>query len=87
VSDHCKIRCLHGHLHAALDALDRGVHQKVYFAWPLLDNRKWAHGYPTRFGLYWVENETQDRVPKYSAPWSRDAITRHGVTDERPLLA
>ena len=87
VRDQRKIRYLHRHLHAALDALDAGVPLKGYFAWSLLDNWEWAHGYPMRFGLYWVDYETRHRVPKDSALWYRDVIARHGVTDELSLPA
>lgn len=85
VRDHRKIRYLHGHLHAALDALDAGVPLRGYFAWSLLDNWEWAHGYPKRFGFYWVDYETQERIAKDSALWYRDVIARHGLDDELSL--
>jgi len=82
VRDHRKIHYLHGHLHAALDAIDEGVPLKGYFAWSLLDNWEWAHGYPMRFGFYWIDYETQRRVAKNSALWYRDVIAHHGVDDD-----
>jgi beta-glucosidase len=49
-----------------------------YFAWSLLDNFEWAFGYDKRFGLVYVDYETQRRFPKDSALWYRD-VTRANV--------
>ena len=40
----------------------------------LLDNFEWEHGYSQRFGIVYVDFETQRRVPKRSALWYRDRI-------------
>ena len=45
-----------------------------YFAWSLLDNFEWAHGYAKRFGIVYVGLSTQRRVPKRSSLWYRDFI-------------
>jgi beta-glucosidase len=50
-----------------------------YFAWSLLDNFEWGHGYRQRFGIVWVDYETQERLPKASAHWYRDVIARNGL--------
>ena len=47
-----------------------------YFAWSLLDNFEWEHGYSKRFGLVYVDYATQERIPKESALWYRDHIER-----------
>ncbi len=39
-----RVRFLHRHLSAALDAIERGVPLRGYFAWSLLDNFEWAQG-------------------------------------------
>ena len=38
-----------------------------YFAWSLIDNVEWAEGVTPRFGLVYVDWQTQKRVPKGSA--------------------
>jgi beta-glucosidase len=47
-----------------------------YFAWSLLDNLEWTSGYAQRFGLVWVDHDTQQRIPKASGHWYRDRIAR-----------
>jgi beta-glucosidase len=55
-----------GEVHGAIEA---GVPIEGYFAWSLLDNFEWAHGYGPRFGIVEVDFETQRRTPKQSALW------------------
>ena len=45
-----------------------------YYAWSMLDNFEWEHGYAKRFGLVYVDFATQRRVPKRSGLWYRDFI-------------
>jgi beta-glucosidase len=66
------------HIEALQAALEQGVDVRGYFAWSLLDNFEWAHGYGERFGLVHVDFETQVRVPKQSARWYADLIARQG---------
>ncbi len=50
-----------------------------YFLWSLMDNFEWADGYSLRFGLYYVDFETQKRYPKLSAYFYRELIKRNAV--------
>ena len=84
VHDARRIEFLRGHLQAAQRALGDGVPVVGYFTWSLLDNFEWAHGYTKRFGLYWVDFVTQQRIPKHSAYWYRDVVAS-GVVDDATL--
>ena len=57
-------------------AVEAGVNVQSYFAWSLLDNFEWEHGYDKRFGIVYVDYATQRRIPKQSALWYRDLISR-----------
>ena len=62
------------HVAACHRAIEQGATLTGYFAWSLLDNFEWAEGYDQRFGLVWVNFDTQQRIPKQSALWYRDWI-------------
>jgi beta-glucosidase len=81
IADTRRIEFLSGHLRAAHRALDGGVPLAGYFAWSLMDNFEWAHGYEKRFGLYWVDYETQKRIPKDSSLWYHGVISANAVND------
>jgi beta-glucosidase len=50
-----------------------------YFLWSLLDNFEWLDAFSKRFGLYYVDFKTQQRIPKLSASWYREVIARNAV--------
>ena len=56
------------------DARDKGIRVDGYFVWSLMDNFEWSHGYAKRFGVVYVDYQTQVRTPKSSAIWYRDLI-------------
>ncbi|MGH9117885.1 MAG: GH1 family beta-glucosidase [Acidimicrobiales bacterium] len=76
-----RVEFLRRHLDAALDAIDAGVPLHGYFAWSLLDNFEWAHGYGQRFGIVHVDFDTFERRVRDSGRlWSTmagTARTRH----------
>jgi beta-glucosidase len=43
-----------------------------------MDNFEWDKGYSERFGLVYVDYETQQRVLKDSAYWYKDVIKNNG---------
>jgi beta-glucosidase len=69
VEDVERVEYLHAHLDAAWRALRDGVPLAGYFHWSLLDNFEWAWGYQKRFGLVFVDFDTQRRIPKRSASY------------------
>ena len=74
VEDPRRVAYIEGHLAAVEEAIAAGVDVRGYFVWSLLDNFEWEHGYSQRFGIVYVDFETQRRVPKRSALWYRDRI-------------
>ena len=78
VSDPDRVEYFKAHLRSALEAIAQGVDLRGYFAWSLLDNFEWAHGYAKRFGLIQVDRETQNRTPKASARFYREVVRSNG---------
>ena len=76
VADVDRIRYLQSHIAAMADALEGGVDVRGYFVWSLLDNFEWADGYSKRFGLVFVDYDTQQRTLKDSALWYRQFCAR-----------
>jgi beta-glucosidase len=76
VEDPRRVDYLRLHLDALGRAVADGVDVRRYFAWSMLDNFEWEHGFAKRFGLVYVDYSTQRRVPKRSSLWYRDFIAR-----------
>ncbi len=74
VRDTRRVEYLRTHLAATQRAMAAGVDVRGYFAWSLLDNFEWGHGIAKRFGLYWIDYASQQRIAKDSAFWYRDFI-------------
>ena len=79
VADTRRIAFMRDHLLAARRAMGEGVPLEGYFAWSLMDNYEWDHGYTQRFGLTWIDYATQERIPEDSALWYREVIAQNGV--------
>lgn len=79
VPDVRRIAYLRDHLAQVHRAIADGVPLEGYFAWSLLDNFEWAHGYRMRFGLTYVDYETQRRIVKDSGRWYAQVIRQNGV--------
>ncbi|ATB31932.1 GH1 family beta-glucosidase [Melittangium boletus] len=81
VRDDRRLAYLRDHFLAARKAMDAGAPLAGYFVWSLLDNFEWDRGYSQRFGMVWVNYETQQRIPKDSALWYRDVIKANAVSE------
>jgi len=77
VRDTERVDYLAGYFDAAARAIRDGVDLRGYFVWSFLDNFEWGEGYSKRFGIVFVDYRTQERIPKLSASWYSDLISRH----------
>ena len=87
VQDPLRVEYYRGHLRAVHDALRRGVNLRGYFAWSLLDNYEWSHGYSKRFGLVHVDFATQRRTPKSSARFYSEVVRTAGAALDQAAAA
>ena len=67
------------HLRATHDAMQKGADVRGYYAWSLLDNYEWAHGYSKRFGIVHVDFSTQQRTIKSSGRYYASVIASKGA--------
>ena len=75
VNDIDRLEYYQAHLNAVNDAMNQGVNVEGYFAWSLMDNFEWAEGYLKRFGIVYVDYQTQKRTIKRSGLAYRDFIS------------
>lgn len=79
VHDSVRIDFLKAYLLNLGRAVREGVDVRGYFHWSLLDNFEWANGYNDRFGLIYIDYETQKRIPKDSAFWYSETVRTNGA--------
>lgn len=76
--DSDRVSYLDSHFSACKKAIEKGVNLKGYYLWSFLDNFEWAFGYTKRFGIVYVDFDTQKRIPKDSFYFYRDYILSEG---------
>jgi len=69
VNDLKRMQYLQDYLAQVLKAINEGAKVKGYFVWTLTDNFEWAEGYHPRFGIIYVDFDTQKRIIKASGKW------------------
>ncbi|WP_125764224.1 6-phospho-beta-galactosidase [Companilactobacillus hulinensis] len=72
IDDSPRIDYVDQHIEALLKARAEGVDVQGYFIWSLQDQFSWANGYNKRYGLFYVDFETQKRYIKKSALWFKE---------------
>lgn len=78
VHDATRIDFLNRYLLEYERAGNDGVPLKGYMQWSIMDNFEWAEGYKERFGLIFIDYETQKRTLKDSALWYKQVIATKG---------
>lgn len=74
ITDSKRVAYLQASLKQVLKAKNEGYKISGYFIWTLTDNFEWAEGYHPRFGLIYIDFETQQRIIKSSGQWYRDFL-------------
>ena len=80
VHDQNRIDYLQRYLLKLGEAIDDGADIRGYFVWSLMDNFEWDNGYEPRFGIVYVDYETQKRIIKDSGYWYSKVIETDGET-------
>lgn len=78
VHDPQRIDYVERHLIELSKAIDLGADVRGYFYWSFSDNFEWARGYKPRFGLTFIDYQTQERIPKDSFYWYKKVIDTNG---------
>jgi beta-glucosidase len=87
VRDPVRVDFLRDHFVAAHRAIQAGADLRGYYVWSFMDNFEWALGYRPRFGVVYVDFDTQRRIPKDSARFVREVFTRNAVPGAVPNAA
>jgi beta-glucosidase len=69
IRDTRRIEYQREYLLAVARAIADGADVRGYHAWSLMDNFEWSEGFSQRFGLAYVDFETQQRTMKESGRW------------------
>lgn len=69
VHDPRRVAYMQEYIGALASALEQGAPVRGYFVWSLMDNFEWAEGYAKRFGIVYVDFQTQRRIIKDSGLW------------------
>lgn len=67
------------HLQAIAKMNEMNLNIAGYYCWSLLDNFEWGHGYSQRFGIVYVDFETQERIKKDSYYKYQEIIRQRSV--------
>lgn len=78
VHDSYRMDYTHRYLREFKRAGEEGVPLMGYLHWSVMDNFEWSLGYDPRFGLVYVDYQTQERIMKDSAYWYKSVIESNG---------
>jgi len=79
IHDTNRITFLDNYIGELQRAIADGADIRGYFLWTFLDNFEWAEGYRRRFGLVYVNMQTQERIVKDSAYWYKEVMETNGA--------
>ena len=74
------------HVDAMANAAAQGAPMRGYFAWSLMDNFEWSYGFWPRFGLAYIDYQTQASQIKLSGGTYRQLVAGHREATRRSRL-
>ena len=74
IHDIDRINYIKAHLQVLQEFIEVGGNLKGYYLWSFMDNFEWAYGYSKRFGMVYINYDTQERILKDSALWYKNVI-------------
>ena len=78
LNDTFRINYLKGYTSSLSDAIEFDhANVRGYFVWSIIDNFEWVDGFTKKFGLCYVDFETEARYPKDSALWYASFIAQN----------
>lgn len=80
VDDQPRTDYLKRHLAAMNTAMEQGVNVFGYMQWSFCDNFEWAFGYNSRFGIVYIDFDTQERIVKESGKFYSSVIKEGKLT-------
>ena len=83
VHDPKRIQYLQGHFAAGWQAIREGADLRGYFVWSFMDNFEWGLGFTKRFGIVYVDYESQRRIVKDSGRWYAEVVRSNGYAEKR----
>jgi beta-glucosidase len=80
--DSLRPRYLIEHLHQVWRAANFNWRIKGYFHWSLVDNFEWERGWTQRFGLWGLNEETQERIRRSSVDVYESICKENGISSQ-----
>ncbi|MBH0162816.1 GH1 family beta-glucosidase [Fictibacillus sp. 26RED30] len=81
VHDSGRVDYIEKHLQAVSDLNDEGMNIEGYYLWSLMDNFEWSFGYDKRFGIIYVDFDSQERIWKDSAYRYAEIVKNRGTNN------
>lgn len=72
VKDYSRIEYIQQHFNIVDALIKQGINICGYYLWSHMDMFSWTNGYNKRYGLFYVDFDTQKRYPKQSALWWKE---------------
>lgn len=77
VHDHHRVKLIEENIKVIDSMIDQGFDIRGYFVWSFTDNFEWLSGYSLRFGIVYIDYQTQQRIKKDSFAKYKEIIKTH----------